>query len=100
MMPTPAPRRRRHRCRPIRPRRAIAVLPFVNLSDDPEQEYFSEGISEDIITALSKLRWFYVIARNSSYIYKGKSVHLKQIGEELGVDYVVEGSVRKDGDQV
>ncbi len=81
-------------------RRAIAVLPFANLSDDPEQEYFSEGISEDIITALSKLRWFYVIARNSSFIYKGKSVHLKQIGEELGVGYVVEGSVRKDGDQV
>ena len=65
-----------------------------------EQEYFSDGISEDIITALSKLRWFYVIARNSSFIYKGKSVHLKQIGEELGVGYVVEGSVRKDGDHV
>jgi len=81
-------------------RRAIAVLPFVNLSDDPEQAYFSEGISEDLITALSKLRWFYVVARNSSFIYKGKSVHLKQIGEELGVGYVVEGSVRKDGDQV
>ncbi len=81
-------------------RRAIAVLPFANLSDDPEQAYFSEGISEDLITALSKLRWFYVIARNSSFIYKGKSVHLKQIGEELGVGYVVEGSVRKDGDQV
>src|ERR1700692_336904 len=71
-------------------RRAIAVLPFANLSDDPEQAYFSEGISEDLITALSKLRWFYVIARNSSFIYKGKSVHLKQIGEELGVGYVVE----------
>ncbi|SIO00800.1 TolB amino-terminal domain-containing protein [Bradyrhizobium erythrophlei] len=81
-------------------RRAIAVLPFANQSDDPEQAYFSEGISEDLITALSKLRWFYVVARNSSFIYKGKSVHLKQIGEELGVGYVVEGSVRKDGDQV
>src|SRR5258708_30396139 len=81
-------------------RRAIAVLPFANLSDDPEQAYFSEGISEDLITALSKLRWFYVIARNSSFVYKGKAVHLKQIGEELGVGYVVEGSVRKDGDQV
>jgi TolB-like protein/cytochrome c-type biogenesis protein CcmH/NrfG len=81
-------------------RRAIAVLPFANLSDDPEQAYFSEGISEDLITALSKLRWFYVVARNSSFIYKGKSVHLKQIGEELGVGYVVEGSVRKDGDHV
>lgn len=81
-------------------RPAIAVLPFTNISGEPEQEYFSEGISEDIITALSKLRWFYVIARNSAFIYKGRSVHLKQIGEELGVGYVVEGSVRKDGDQV
>ena len=81
-------------------RPAIAVLPFANLSGEPEQEYFSEGISEDIITALSKLRWFYVIARNSSFIYRGKSVHHRQIGDELGVGYVVEGSVRKDGDQV
>jgi TolB-like protein len=81
-------------------RPAIAVLPFTNMSDQPEQEYFSDGISEDIITALSKLRWFYVIARNSSFVYKGKSVHLKQIAEELGVGYVVEGSVRKDGDRV
>jgi TolB-like protein/Flp pilus assembly protein TadD len=81
-------------------RPAIAVLPFTNMSDSPEQEYFSDGISENIITALSKLRWFYVIARNSSFVYKAKSVHLKQIGEELGVGYVVEGSVRKDGDRV
>jgi TolB-like protein/cytochrome c-type biogenesis protein CcmH/NrfG len=70
------------------------------MSDEPEQEYFSDGISEDIITALSKLRWFYVIARNSSFIYKGKAVHLKQVGDELGVDYVVEGGVRKEGDFV
>jgi len=83
---------------PDRP--AIAVLPFSNMSGDPEQEYFSDGISEDIITALSKLRWFFVIARNSSFIYKGKSVHLKQIADELGVGYVVEGSVRKAGDRV
>ena len=83
---------------PLPDRPAIAVLPFVNMSGDPEQEYFSDGISEDIITALSKLRWFFVIARNSSFIYKGKSVHLKQVAEELGVDYVVEGSVRKGGD--
>src|SRR6478672_7491099 len=83
---------------PERP--TIAVLPFTNMSGDPEQEYFSDGISEDIITALSKLRWFFVIARNSSFIYKGKSVHLKQIGEELGVAYVVEGSVRKNGERV
>jgi TolB-like protein/Tfp pilus assembly protein PilF len=81
-------------------RPAIAVLPFVNISGEPAQEYFSEGMAEDIITALSKLRWFYVVARNSSFSYKGKSVHLRQIGEELGVGYVVEGSVRKDGDQV
>jgi TolB-like protein/Flp pilus assembly protein TadD len=83
---------------PDRP--AIAVLPFTNMSGDPEQEYFSDGISEDIITALSKLRWFFVIARNSSFIYKGKAVHLKQIAGELGVGYVVEGSVRKAGDRV
>ena len=79
---------------------AIAVLPFINMSGDPEQEYFSDGISEDIITALSKLRWFFVIARNSSFIYKGKAVHLKQVADELGVGYVVEGSVRKGGDRV
>ena len=83
---------------PDRP--AIAVLPFTNMSDDPEQEYFSDGISEDLITALSKLRWFFVIARNSSFIYKGKAVHMKQVGEELGAGYVVEGSVRKNGDRV
>jgi TolB-like protein len=85
---------------PLPDRPAIAVLPFVNMSGDPEQEYFSDGISEDIITALSKLRWFFVIARNSSFIYKGKAVHMKQVAEELGVGYVVEGSVRKGGDQV
>ena len=85
---------------PLPDRPAIAVLPFVNMSGEPEQEYFSDGISEDIITALSKLRWFFVIARNSSFIYKGKAVHLKEIAEELGVGYVVEGSVRKGGDRV
>ena len=85
---------------PLPDRPAIAVLPFVNMSGDPEQEYFSDGISEDIITALSKLRWFFVIARNSSFTYKGKAVHMKQIAEELGVGYVVEGSVRKSGDRV
>ena len=76
------------------------MLPFTNMSGEPEQEYFSDGISEDLITALSKLRWFLVIARNSSFIYKGKSVHLRQVAEELGVRYVVEGSVRKSGDRV
>ena len=85
---------------PLPDRPAIAVLPFINMSGDPEQEYFSDGISEDIITALSKLRWFFVIARNSSFIYKGKAVHMKQVAEELGVGYVVEGSVRKSGDRV
>ena len=70
------------------------------MSGDQEQEYFSDGISEDIITALSKLRWFFVIARNSSFTYKGKPVHMKQVAAELGVRYVVEGSVRKSGDRV
>jgi TolB-like protein len=79
---------------------AIAVLPFTNMSGDPEQEYFSDGISEDIITALSKLRWFFVIARNSSFMYKGKSVDLRQVADDLGVRYVLEGSVRKVGDRV
>ncbi|HEX6216419.1 MAG TPA: winged helix-turn-helix domain-containing protein, partial [Vicinamibacterales bacterium] len=83
---------------PDRP--AIAVLPFVNMSGEADQDYFSDGISEDIMTALSKLRWFFVIARNSSFLYKGKAVHLKQIAEELGVRYVVDGSVRKGGDRV
>ena len=85
---------------PLPDRPSIAVLPFTNLSGDPEQEYFSDGISEDIVTALSKLRWFFVIARNSSFTYKGKSIVMKQIAEELGVGYVVEGSVRKAGDRV
>jgi TolB-like protein len=81
-------------------RPVIALLPFVNMSGEPEQEYFSDGISEDIIAALSKLRWFFVIARNSSFTYKGKAVHMKQIAEELGAAYVIEGSVRKGGDRV
>jgi len=85
---------------PLPDRPAIAVLPFTNMTDDPAQDYFSDGISEDIITALSKLRWFFVIARNSSFIYKGRAVHLKQVADELGVGYVVEGSVRKVGDRV
>ncbi len=85
---------------PAHPSPAIAVLPFDNMSGDPEQEYFSDGISEDIITALSKLRWFFVIARNSSFTYKGKAIHIKRVAEELGVGYVVEGSVRKSGDRV
>ncbi|UWU78052.1 winged helix-turn-helix domain-containing tetratricopeptide repeat protein [Bradyrhizobium huanghuaihaiense] len=85
---------------PLPDRPAIAVLPFTNMSGEAGQDYFSDGISEDIITALSKLRWFFVIARNSSFIYKGRTVHLRQVAEELGVRYVVEGSVRKDGERV
>lgn len=83
---------------PHRP--AIAVLPFTNMSGDREQDYFSDGISEDIITALSKLRWFFVVARNSSFVYKGRAVHLNEIARELGVRYVLEGSVRRSGDRV
>ncbi len=81
-------------------RPAIAVLAFDNMSDDPEQDYFCDGISEDILTALSKVKWFFVIARNSSFSYKGRSVHIREIAEELAVRYVVEGSVRKEGDRV
>jgi TolB-like protein/Flp pilus assembly protein TadD len=79
---------------------SIAVLPFTNMSGDPEQEYFADGISEDIITALSKLHWFFVIARNSSFTYKGKAVDVKRVARELGVRYVLEGSVRKGGNRV
>jgi TolB-like protein len=79
---------------------SIAVLPFNNLSGDPQQEYFADGIVEDIITALSRLKWFFVIARNSSFTYKGKNVDVKQVARELGVRYVLEGSVRKVGNKV
>jgi len=81
-------------------RPSIAVLPFANMSGDPEQEYFADGISEDIITGLSKLRWFFVIARNSSFAYKGKAVDIKRVARELGVRYVLEGSVRRGGNRV
>ncbi len=79
---------------------SIAVLPFANMSGDPEQEYFSDGITEDIITALSRFRSLFVIARNSSFSYKGKSVKVQEIGRDLGVAYIVEGSVRKVGNRV
>ena len=79
---------------------SIAVLPFQNMSGDPEQEYFADGISEDVITGLSKLRWFFVIARNSSFRYRGKGIDLKRAARELGVRYVLEGSVRKGGNRV
>jgi TolB-like protein/Tfp pilus assembly protein PilF len=81
-------------------RPAIAVLPFENMSGDSEQEYFADGLAEDLITRLSSFRWFPVIARNSSFTYKGHAVDLKQVGRELGVRYVVEGSVRKAGQRV
>jgi len=81
-------------------RASIAVLPFANMSGDLEQEYFADGVVEEIITALSHMRWLSVIARNSSFIYKGKNVELKRVGRELGVRYVLEGSVRKSGDRV
>jgi adenylate cyclase len=81
-------------------RPSIAVLPFANMSGDPEQEYFADGIVEEIITALSHLRWLSVIARNSSFTYKGKSVDLKQVGRDLSVRYILEGSVRKSGNRV
>ena len=83
---------------PDRP--SIAVLPFVNLSGDPEQEYFADGVVEDVIAALSRIRWLFVIARNSSFTYKGRTMDVKQVGRELGVRYVLEGSVRKSADRV
>jgi adenylate cyclase len=79
---------------------SIAVLPFANMSGDSEQEYFSDGISEDLTTALSHFDWLFVIARNSAFTYKGKAVDVKQVGRELGVRYVLEGSVRRAGDRV
>jgi adenylate cyclase len=85
---------------PLPDKPSIAVLPFANMSGDPEQEYFADGMVEEIITALSRIRWLFVIARNSSFTYKGKAVDVKQVGRELGVRYVLEGSVRKAGKQV
>jgi TolB-like protein/class 3 adenylate cyclase len=79
---------------------SIAVLPFANMSGDPEQDYFADGMVEEIITALSRIRWLFVIARNSSFTYKGQTIDVKQVGRELGVRYVLEGSVRKAGDRV
>ncbi len=79
---------------------SIAVLPFQNMSGDPEQEYFADGIVEEIITGLSRIKWLFVIARNSSFIYKGKAVDVREVGRELGVRYVLEGAVRKAGNRV
>ena len=85
---------------PLPSKPSIAVLPFENLSGDRDQEYFADGMVEEIITALSRLRWLFVIARNSSFAYKGRAVDVKQVGRELGVRYVLEGSVRKAGSRV
>jgi len=85
---------------PLPEKPSIAVLPFQNMSGDPEQEYFADGMVEEIITALSRIRWLFVIARNSSFTYKGRSIDVKQVGRELGVRYVLEGSVRKAGSRV
>jgi adenylate cyclase len=79
---------------------SIAVLPFQNMSDDPAQEYFADGMVEEIITGLSRIKWLFVIARYSSFVYKGKAVDVRQVGRELGVRYVLEGAVRKAGDRV
>src|SRR5689334_12525937 len=79
---------------PLPDKPSIAVLPFENMSGDPEQEYFADGMVEEIITALSRFKWLFVIARNSSYTYKGKAVNVKEVGRRLGVRYVLEGSVR------
>src|SRR5215475_9095567 len=85
---------------PLPDKPSIAVMPFQNLGSDPEQEYFADGMVEEIITALSRIRWLFVIARNSSFTYKGQAVDVKHIGRELGVRYVLEGSVRKAGERV
>ena len=85
---------------PLPDKPSIAVLPFTNLSGDPEQDYFADGMVEDIITGLSRIKWIFVIARNSSFAYRGKAMDVKQVGRELGVRYVLEGSVRKSGNRV
>jgi TolB-like protein len=85
---------------PLPDKPSITVLPFANMSSDPEQEYFADGMVEEIITALSRIHWLFVIARNSTFTYKGQAVGVKQVGRELGVRYVLEGSVRKAGGRV
>jgi TolB-like protein len=85
---------------PLPDKPSLAVMPFQNMSRDPDQEYFADGMVEEIITALSRIRWLFVIARNSSFTYKGKAFDVKQVGRELGVRYVLEGAVRKAGGRV
>jgi TolB-like protein len=91
---------RRPESLPLPDKPSIAVLPFENLSGDREQEYFADGMVAEIITALSRMRWLFVIARNSSFTYKGRAVDIKQIGRELGVRYILEGTVRKAGNKM
>jgi TolB-like protein len=97
---TPVAERVRPTLPPLSDRPSIAVLAFANMSGDAEQEYFADGIAEDVLTALSKWRWFQVFARNSTFTFKGKAVSVRQIGEALGARYVLEGSVRRVGDRV
>ena len=85
------------RALPLPDRPSIAVLPFANMSEDPDQEHFADGISEDLITGLSRIHWLFVIARNSTFVYKNRAVDVKQVARELGVRYVLEGSVRRAG---
>ena len=85
---------------PLPDKPSIAVLPFTNMSPDPEQEFFADGMTEDIITGLSRLKWLFVIARNSTFTYKGKAVDVRQVARELGVRYVLEGSVRASGKRI
>jgi len=86
--------------RSMQARPSIAVLPFANMSGDPQQEYFCDGITEDIITSLSLWRWFPVIARSSTFVYKDRKVDIRRIADELGARYVLEGSVRRAGDRI
>jgi TolB-like protein len=85
---------------PLPDRPSLAVLPFDNLSGDPEQGYFADGMVEDIIAGLSRIKWLFVVARNSSFTYEGRTVDVKRVGRELGVRYLLQGSLRKSGDRV
>jgi TolB-like protein/class 3 adenylate cyclase len=100
LLPQPEPATSAPAQLPLPDKPSIAVLPFQNMSGDPEQEYFADGMVEDIITGLSRIKWLFVIARNSSFVYKGKAVDVRQVGRELGVRYVVEGAVRKAGNRL
>ena len=101
LLPSPGPSTARNAAPtdslPVAEEPSLAVLPFQNLGGDPEQEYFADGMVEEIITALSRIRWLFVTARNSSFTYKGQNFDVRRVGRELGVRYVFEGSVRKSG---